>query len=179
MKVFIAGPIAVKELNNDIIFKLQNICQKNYEILVGDANGIDSCVQMYLHQKSYKNVTVFASSGIARNNYGNWKIENVEVENGIRGFDFYKRKDLEMAKKADIGFMIWNGESKGTFNNMLNILSFSKEVVLYYLPNNKFYVFRKMSDFKLFLMQNVKLNKNLKNILYDMQKKNCIQSSLF
>lgn len=42
-----------------------------------------------------------------------------------------------MAKNADIGFMIWNGKSKGTFNNMINLLNLGKEVILYYVPTKK------------------------------------------
>ena len=83
---------------------------------------IDSSIQKFLQLKSYKNVTVFTSKGIARNNYGNWKIEKVEVAKNVTGFEFYAQKDLEMAEKANIGFMIWNGKSKGTFNNIINLL---------------------------------------------------------
>ena len=108
MKVFIAEPRIVREIDKNIIFKLENICDKNYEILIGDAAGIDSCVQKFLQFKLYKNVIVFASKGIARNNYGDWKIEKVEVSNQVTGFEFYAQKDLQMAKKADVGFMIWN-----------------------------------------------------------------------
>ena len=72
-------------------------------------DGIDSSVQEYLSQRKYKNVKLYASNGIARNNYGNWRVENVEVDSNIKGFDFYAQKDLQMVKDADIGFMIWNG----------------------------------------------------------------------
>ena len=94
MKIFIAGPRTIKELDKNIFVKLENICVKNYDILVGDADGIDSSIQKFLQSKSYKNVTVFASEGIARNNYGNWKIEKVDVANNVTGFEFYAQKDL-------------------------------------------------------------------------------------
>lgn len=61
MKVFIAGPRVINELNENVCKKLENICKKKYDIVIGDAYGIDSCVQKFLYQKSYKNVTVFAS----------------------------------------------------------------------------------------------------------------------
>lgn len=61
MKVFIAGPRAIHELDENVCKKLENICNKNYDIFIGDAYGIDSCVQKFLNQKLYKNVTVFAS----------------------------------------------------------------------------------------------------------------------
>ena len=49
----------------------------------------------------------------------------------MKGFDFYKEKDLAMAKVADIGFMIWNCKSKGTLNNMINLLTLNKELIVY------------------------------------------------
>ncbi len=179
MKIFIAGPRAIKELDKNITIKLNNICEKNYDVLIGDAEGIDSSIQKFFYQKSYKNVTVFASKGIARNNYGNWKIENVAVDSNVTGFDFYAQKDLEMVKKADIGFMIWNGKSKGTFNNIINLLKLEKEVVLYYVPNQKFYQFKGMSDLENFLNANVKLDSKLKRLLPKKCSNQFIQACLF
>ena len=132
LKVFIAGPRAIKELDKNISIKLENICAKNYDVLVGDADGIDSSVQKFLQIKSYRNVTVFASKGIARNNYGNWEIETVEVDNNVTGFDFYAQKDLEMANKADIGFMICNVNRCQNFNFVLAIICTAKFALLNY-----------------------------------------------
>lgn len=70
MKIFIAGPRAISELDENINMKLNSIFEKGYEVLVGDADGIDSSIQKFLNNRAYKNVTVFASKGIARNNYG-------------------------------------------------------------------------------------------------------------
>lgn len=179
MKVFIAGPRAISELDENIISKLKSICEKKYEIYVGDADGIDSSIQKYLAQRVYKNVKVFASNGIVRNNYGNWKIESVHVELNISGFDFYAQKDLEMAKNADLGFMIWNGKSKGTFNNIINLLNLQKEVILYYVCNNKFYHFKQLSDLEKFLNTNVKLDSKLKKIMPKKNINHFIQVCLF
>ena len=179
MKIFIAGPRAIKKLDENICMKLESICDKGYSILVGDAEGIDSSIQKYLQQKLYKNVLVFASNGIARNNYGDWKIENVKVEKNVKGFNFYAKKDIEMAKRSDIGFMIWNGKSKGTFNNMINLLNLNKEVILYYLPNKKVYKFKELKDLNMFLNTNVKLDNKLKKILPQKETKKFIQACLF
>ena len=51
LKVFIAGPRAINELDENINMKLDNICEKNYSILVGDADGIDSSIQKVLSEK--------------------------------------------------------------------------------------------------------------------------------
>lgn len=179
LKIFIAGPRAIKELDKNIFVKLENICVKNYDVLVGDADGIDSSIQKFLQLKSYKNVTVFASKGIARNNYGNWKIEKVEVANNVTGFEFYAQKDLEMAEKANIGFMIWNGKSKGTFNNIINLLNLEKKVILYYIPNQKFYQFKTMKDLNNFLNTNVKLDSKLEKLLNKRDINQFVQACLF
>lgn len=84
-----------------------------------------------------------------------------------------------MAKNADIGFMIWNGKSKGTFNNMINLLKLKKEVILYYLPNQKFYQFKNMNDFDSFLSTNVKLDSKLKKILPKRDIQHFVQVCLF
>ena len=70
-----------------------------------------------------------------------------------------------MTKRADIGFMIGNGKSKGTFNNMINLLNLEKEVILYYVHNQKFYQFKTMKDLNNFLNTNVKLDSKLKKLL--------------
>ena len=68
MKVFIAGPRAVTELDANVIKQLDQIYSNNYTVVVGDADGIDSSVQRYFYSKGYQNVSVFASNGKARNN---------------------------------------------------------------------------------------------------------------
>ena len=179
MKIFIAGPRAIKSLDKNIINKIDNICRKNYEIVVGDADGIDSSVQEYLNQRKYKNVKLYASNGMARNNYGNWRVENVKVDSNIKGFDFYAQKDLKMVKDADIGFMIWNGESKGTFNNMINLLNMKKEVILYYIIDKKFYKIINENELSKFLSANVKLDNKLLKVLDNVKKSKFEQVCLF
>lgn len=131
MKVFIGGARQLHSLNKVVVEKLNSILTKNYDILIGDANGIDASVQKYYFDKSYQNVTVYVSNGRARNNIGNWQIESVLVDKNITGFDFYAAKDIKMAQDADCGFMIWNGKSRGTWNNIVNLCNQNKTVVIY------------------------------------------------
>ena len=179
MKVFIAGPRAISSLDENIQKKINSICNKNYEILLGDANGIDSSVQQYLSILKYSKVKVYSSNGIVRNNYGNWQVENVQVDSSIKGFDFYVQKDLEMVKDADIGLMIWNGESKGTLNDIINLLKLNKSVVMYFVNNRKFYLFERKEQFDEFLRINVKLTSKLRQILNTNSKSKTEQICLF
>lgn len=138
MRIFIAGPRAISSLNPKIEDRLHGIYEKGYSVLVGDANGVDKAIQRYFSLLDYANVTVYASNGKARNNLGNWNVETVPVPSNIRGFDFYAMKDKAMATNADYGFMLWNGESKGTLNNIINLLNDSKTALVYFAPQNAF-----------------------------------------
>ena len=68
MKVFIAGARSIKSLDYSVQKRIASICNKGYDILVGDCYGVDVSVQSFCANRIYKNVTVYASNGIARNN---------------------------------------------------------------------------------------------------------------
>lgn len=138
MKVFIAGPRAITKLDKPVEERLFNIYEKNFTVLVGDASGVDKSIQQYFYSLSYSNVLIFASEGRARNNVGGWKVETIEVSDSLKGFDYYAEKDRAMAKEADYGFMLWNGKSKGTLNNIINLISDNKKSLVYFVPKNEF-----------------------------------------
>lgn len=135
MKIFVAGARSIKTLDAFAKQKLFSIYSKGYEVIVGDCYGIDSAVQQFYAsvraQFPSPRVTVYASNGQARNNVGDWPVETVSVESGVSGFEFYQRKDVAMAHEADMGFMIWDGESRGTFQNITTLLSLNKPCVVY------------------------------------------------
>jgi len=139
MKVFIAGPRVISKLTTDVKERLMNIYNKNFSVVVGDASGVDKAIQQYFYELKYPHVNVFASRGRARNNIGKWTVQGVEVPSHIKGFEFYAAKDLKMAEYADYGFMIWNGKSRGTLNNMINLLNMNKKTLLYFIPKKEFY----------------------------------------
>ena len=139
MKVFIAGPRAVSVLSPAVEERLNNIYVNNITVLVGDADGVDKAVQNYLNSLGYKNVIVFASGRRVRNNVGSWEVQVIDVPSNIRGFDFYAKKDEAMASDAEYGFMIWNGESKGTLNNIVNLLALDKKTLVYLTKTESMY----------------------------------------
>ena len=47
-----------------------------------------------------------------------------------------------MAKDASWGFMLWDGESKGTLANVVNLLNARKKVLLYLSPKKVFFKLR-------------------------------------
>lgn len=140
MKVFIAGARKISKLDKNTLKKLQSILNSGADILVGDANGVDKAIQQYFSDNLCNDVYVYATNGIARNNVGSWQIVNVETKQQRKDFSFYTIKDKKMASDCDYGFMIWNGESKGTLNNMVNLTMLDKKVLVYFMPENIFYM---------------------------------------
>ncbi|ODA41611.1 hypothetical protein [Desulfosporosinus sp. BG] len=146
MKVFIAGPRAISKLNKRVEERLNNIYSRQMNVIVGDAAGVDKAVQDYFFRMKYQNVSVYATQGKARNNIGSWKVVNVEVEKILKGFEFYAAKDIRMAEEADYGFMIWNGKSKGTLNNVINLINRKKKTLIYFVPGNEFFTVKTLED---------------------------------
>jgi len=150
-KVFIGGSRAASKLNKALKHRIDNIIEKGYEILVGDANGADKAVQKYILEKDYKNVVVFCMENQCRNNIGHWQTKHIQAIENKSGFDYYSIKDLEMAKEADYGFMIWDAKSKGTLNNVINLLKLNKKTLVYFYPGKKFYAIITFDNLKYLL----------------------------
>lgn len=146
LTIFIGGAREIKVLPEEVKNRLNNIYNKNYSIVIGDASGVDKVVQQYFYNYKYNNIKIFASNGNARNNIGNWEVENIKVSTKLKGFDFYKEKDLAMAKVSDIGFMIWNCKSRGTLNNMINLLNLNKKLIVYFTVINSLKKINNLSE---------------------------------
>jgi len=56
-----------------------------------------------------------------------------------------------MAKEATYGFMIWDAKSKGTLNNVLNLLRTEKKIVVYVVPTHAFQTVRTVDDLRTLL----------------------------
>lgn len=65
MKVFVAGPRALKSLTKSVEERLSNIIENNITVLIGDANGVDKIAQQFFYTHNYSNVIVYASQGKA------------------------------------------------------------------------------------------------------------------
>jgi len=115
-------------------------------VLIGDANGADKAIQKFFADRQYSNVLVFYSGKACRNNLGDWDTRAVKVSRATRDFKFYTAKDLAMCEEADYGFMMWDGASQGTVNNILNLLERGKKVVVYHSPAREFLTFRAPAD---------------------------------
>lgn len=122
MNVFISGSISIGKLPLLAIEKINAIIAKNYRILVGDAKGVDLLVQEYLLMRKYNNIIVYFTGENIRNNAGNWETSKIIADNdNKKGRERYVIKDKAMAKDADCGLMIWDGKSKGTLGNIIEM----------------------------------------------------------
>jgi hypothetical protein len=144
--VFLSGSRKLSRLNNEVRDRLQAIIDKELNVIVGDANGADKALQSYFFDHAYDKVIVYCSGSICRNNVGHWQTQNVDVDNRFKGRDFYAQKDIAMADNADYGFVIWDGKSSGSMNNVVELLKREKPSVVYFAPDKSFHAVRSVSD---------------------------------
>lgn len=145
-RVFVAGSRKISWLPVEVKQRIDTIIEKGFQVLVGDANGADKAVQQYLADKAYRNVVVHCTENGCRNNVGQWPSRHVPAPRGARGFDYYSVKDMAMAEVAEFGLMLWDGKSKGTINNIVNLSRRSRPVVVYVAPNKSFETVKSMKD---------------------------------
>ncbi|MBI2829801.1 MAG: hypothetical protein HYX81_01435 [Chloroflexi bacterium] len=145
-KVFIGGSRKLSRLNRKVTHALDKLIERNATIVIGDANGADKAVQNYLVLKQYRNVVVFCMQGRCRNNLGKWESRDIEAPSRRLDFQFYSSKDLEMARETDYGLMLWDSKSKGTLNNIINLLSQHKPVSVYFSPTKGLYKLTSLND---------------------------------
>jgi len=125
MKVFVSGSISITFLTNAVQERLENMIRNNLTVIIGDAGGVDSAVQKFLSERHYPNVIVYSVGSHVRANYGQWPIHHVD-DCGLQGRAKFTLKDVEMAKDANFGMMVWDGKSKGTLANIQEMQKLGK-----------------------------------------------------
>lgn len=145
-KVFFGGSRKLGKLNKAISERADNIISNGYLVLLGDANGADRAMQKYLAEKSYLHVLIFCAGNICRNNIGRWETRLIPVNRAHKDFQYYAARDEKMSDDADYGFMVWDGKSKGTLNNIMNLLELNKPVLVYFYPKRKFFTLKSYRD---------------------------------
>lgn len=144
MKVFISGSKSLNKAGKDWMLPdsvrecLDGIMSDEDEILIGDCLGTDTIVQEYVNAAKYKKVEVYASGShrTMRRNLGHWK-EKWFSPNGRTPYVYRIEKDFHMAEDCDYGVAIWDGNSKGTFINMLCLCALKKSCKLYLIHEDR------------------------------------------
>ncbi len=145
-KVFISGSMRIKNLDSEVLNRINNIVDSNYQVIVGDADGVDSSIQEYLNIKKTKSVVVYCSGDQPRNNIGRWLVEKIQtnVAPGTRAF--FTAKDIKMAEDCDYGLMVWDTKSTGTLSNAIELLARKKISLVYINKAKQFLKVKEVSD---------------------------------
>ncbi len=138
-KVFISGSISLKALPNIVKKSLQTIQEKNIHVLVGDAKGIDSLIQEYFSKKLYFNLTICSIYKIPRHcKNNNFKTILIDVDMDIKSErKKQEKKDEYMSLNSDYSFIVWDGKSKGSFNNIQRAIEYDKLLKVYYTKDDR------------------------------------------
>jgi len=179
--VFLSGSRKISRLNDMIRMRIERMLDQGFSIVVGDANGADKAIQNYLAKANYGNVKIFCAGSSCRNNIGEWDVKNIEVDPKLKGRDFYTQKDKAMALEADYGFVLWDGKSVGSVNNIVELLKRQKSVVAYFAPKKEFHIMKKLDDVYTLLkhcdeadyrkiIKKIGLDRNLKNFVESPQR---------
>ncbi len=134
-RLFIGGSKRLKEIEGTRCFDVIDAAMQNgFEILVGDCQGVDTMVQKYLLNHGYRSVTVYASGPqLVRHNEGDWPVKHIVLDNNLSGgYEFYRQKDIQMISVCDCALLIWDGESRGTRQNIIDLKTSGKPVEVTY-----------------------------------------------
>jgi hypothetical protein len=129
-KVFISGSIAIGKLSDDVKKSIDKIIANNLQILVGDADGIDTMVQKYCVEKNYSNITVYSIFPMPRYRASeSFEMKRVFVSEEIKKErERQQEKDKAMTMDSDYSLIIWDGKSKGSYANIIRALQNDKKV---------------------------------------------------
>ncbi len=138
-KVFISGSINLNVLPKIVEKSLKTIQEKNIKVLVGDAKGIDSLIQDYFSNNKYFNLNICSIYEIPRNRKNNnFKTILIEVDMDIKSErKKQEKKDEYMSLNSDYSFVVWDGKSKGSFNNIQRALENDKLLKVYYTKDDR------------------------------------------
>lgn len=189
-KIFISGSISSKEIPDVVIKSVDNSREMNYTILIGDATGIDKSIQDMLKADNYKNVEIYHVGPTPRNFADRaWINKRILVDtdneklfkDGKYTREAQMMKDKAMVDDADFGLVIWRDTSKnrfgnvhvskGSLNNIYNLLMQEKYVGLFYIPNPEKGImkFKKLSEFEEQVIEKL-VQKETKTYYYKMKK---------
>ena len=143
--VFISGSIAIIGLPYIVEQSIKELIDEGVEILVGDAKGIDTAVQNYCKRLDYSNVTVYSIYPVPRYKVPEFKTKHILVNSELRTVrERQTVKDAAMTADCDYGLVIWDGKSKGSYQNLIRGIKSDKQVKVFLQPENRY-----LEDFEL------------------------------
>ena len=131
-RVFISGSITIKRLPDCVKSSIDAISKRNIEILVGDADGIDTMVQDYCKKIGYSSVVVYSIYQSPRYKASGFKSKYIEVTSeSKKERERQKEKDAAMTVESSYSLVVWDGFSKGSYANINRALENKKKVKVY------------------------------------------------
>jgi hypothetical protein len=140
MIAVLGGSRHLEFIPTEVAEKLRDFIDSSVTFFVGDAPGSDRAFQKFLINNQYQNVRVFSSAEEVRNNLGKWPSEIIDSGMKSKSSAVHAFKDRHMTKNADIGIMIWDGESAGTLSNVIDLLDSEKECYIYLGIEQEFFL---------------------------------------
>lgn len=128
----------IRNLDRKVKDRIDTIIGADFKVIVGDADGVDTSIQTYLADACAKYATVYCSGPTPRNNVGDWQVCAVEAKQATGTRAFFTVKDVEMARVADFGLMIWDSKSTGTLSNVIELLRRGKKSVVFINKEKRF-----------------------------------------
>jgi hypothetical protein len=145
-KVFISGSMAIKKISVDVLARIDNIIDSGYQILIGDADGVDASIQNHLLEKNAPSVVVYCTGNQPRNNVGQWAVNEIVTKYSIGTRAYFTAKDLAMAEDCDYGLMIWDAKSTGTLSNAIELLKRKKNSLVFVNKEKLFVKVKSVSE---------------------------------
>lgn len=141
--VFIVGSTSIGHLDPMFKDRIDRITNLGLEVIVGDADGADTAIQTYLHERGASLAAVYCSGSHPRNNVGGWPVHAVESKHRPGTRAFFMEKGVEMARTADYGVMMWDVQSTGILGNVIELLRRKKKSLVFV---NKTKTFKTVGD---------------------------------
>lgn len=145
-KVFISGSMAIKNINPEVLERINNVIDSGYQVLVGDADGVDTSIQSYLLERNAQSVMVYCTGEQPRNNVGKWTVNRTQTNYSPGTRAYFTAKDLVMADECDYGLMIWDTKSTGTLSNAIELLKRNKKSLVFVNKAKIFIKIKSVSD---------------------------------
>lgn len=147
-KVFISGSMHIKKIDKKVIDHVNSIINSKNEVIIGDADGVDSSIQNYLKDMNFKTVTIYCTGSAPRNNIGRWPVKKIVSSEKPGTRAFFTAKDIQMSEDCDFGLMVWDAKSTGTLSNVLQLLRQQKKSMVFVNKKKEFYEITDVQSFE-------------------------------
>ena len=129
--IWLGGSQSLSELPDPVKQKLDSWMIQQAQFVIGDGKGADRLMQRFLAEKGYGKVWIHVSGDDVRCNEGGWEVVNCLTFDPPGSYEFDKAKDSVMAELAHEALLLWDGESFGTRDNIIDMRRRGKPVTVF------------------------------------------------